>query len=65
MKKVYLVDCEDWGADEYDSFVVIADNEENAIELVKDKFNETQGKLFAHEILLDEEKVLLGSFHLL
>lgn len=65
MKKVYLVDCEDWGADEYDSFVVIADNEENAIELVKDKFNETQGKLFAHEILLNKEKILLGSFHLL
>lgn len=65
MKKVYLVDCEDWGADEYDSFVVIADNEKNAIELVKNKFNETQGKLFAHEILLDKEKILLGSFHLL
>lgn len=65
MKKVYLVDCEDWGADEYDSFVVIANNEKNAIELVKDKFNETQGKLFAHEILLDKEKILLGSFHLL
>ena len=54
MKKVYLVDCEDWGADEYDSFVVIADNGKNAIELVKNKFNETQGKLFAHEILLNE-----------
>lgn len=65
MKKVYLVDCEDWGADEYDSFVVIADNEKNAIELVKDKFNKTQGKLFVHEILLNEEKILLGSFHLL
>lgn len=65
MKKVYLVDCEDWGADEYDSFVVIASNEKNAIELVKDKFNETQGKLFAHEVLLDKEKILLGSFHLL
>lgn len=65
MKKVYLVDCEDWGADEYDSFVVIANNEKNAIELVKDKFNETQGKLFAHEVLLDKEKILLGSFHLL
>ena len=65
MKKVYLVDCEDWGADEYDSFVVIADNEKNAIELVKNKFNETQGKLFSHEILLNEEKILLGSFHLL
>lgn len=63
MLKVYLVESEDWDYNNYDSFVVVAENEEKAIELVKDDFKEDQGTLTAKEISLQEESVVLGSFN--
>ena len=63
MLKVYLVESEDWDYNNYDSFVVVAENEEKAIELVKDSFKEDQGALTAKEVGLQEESVVLGSFN--
>ena len=63
MLKVYLVESEDWDYNNYDSFVVVAENEEKAIELVKDDFKEDQGALTAKEVSLQEEGVVLGSFN--
>lgn len=63
MLKVYLVESEDWDYNNYDSFVVVAENEEKAIELVKDSFKEDQGALTAKEVSLQEECVVLGSFN--
>lgn len=63
MLKVYLVESENWGYDDYDSFVVIAENEQKAIELVKDSFKADQGILTTKEISLQEECVVLGSFN--
>lgn len=63
MLKVYLIESENWDYDDYDSFIVIAENEQKAIELVKDSFKADQGTLTAKEISLQEECVVLGSFN--
>lgn len=77
MKKVYLVSVEDWSYDEYDSMVVIANNEEEAINLCKCKdyenatsclfsngFVKSQGKITATEIdLTKNSQVILKSFN--
>lgn len=63
MFKVYLVESEEWNYDEYDSVVVIASNENEAIELSKDYFKEDQGELSAKEIKLDKSQVVLASYN--
>ena len=77
MKKVYLVTVEKHGYDEYDSMVVIADNEQEAIDLCKDEDYETaktgwladgfvkvQGKIAATEIdLTKDSQVILKSYN--
>lgn len=63
MFKVYLVESKEWNYDEYDSVVVIASNENEAIELSKDYFEEDQGELSAKEIKLDKSQVVLASFN--
>ena len=78
MKKVYLVEVEEeWSYNEYDSMVVIADNEQEAIEMCKaedyesdnawsgDGFIKDQGKITAKEIDLNtnESKIILASFN--
>jgi hypothetical protein len=61
--KVYYVWSESWDYDEFDSFVVVAETAERAVDLVKDNFTENQGKLYAEEVKLKEEEVVLGSFN--
>lgn len=63
MFKVYLVESKEWNYDEYDSVVVIASNENEAIELSKDYFKEDQGELSAKEIKLDKSQVILASYN--
>jgi hypothetical protein len=75
MKKIYLVTVEEWGYDEYDSMVVIADNEQEAIEMCKsedynstwgcDGFVKIQGEITAKEIDLNtnNSQVILQSFN--
>ena len=78
MKKIYLVEVEKCGYDEYDSMVVIANNEQEAIDLCKsedyetaengwlsDGFVKTQGKITATEINLTTKnsQVILKSFN--
>lgn len=63
MFKVYLVESKEWNYDEYDSVVVMASNENEAIELSKDYFKEDQGELSAKEIKLDKSQVILASYN--
>ena len=77
MKKIFLVTVEEFGYDEYDSMVVIANNEQEAINLCKDEdyetatsgwgsdgFVKTQGKITATEIdLTKDSQVILKSFN--
>ena len=77
MKKIYLVTVEECGYDEYDSMVVIANNEQEAIEMCKaqdyeggtswgcDGFVKEQGKITAKEIDLNtnNSQIILTSFN--
>ena len=75
MKKIYLVTVEEYDYDEYDSMVVIANNEQEAIEMCKaedynstwgcDGFVKKQGKITAKEIDLNtnNSQIILTSFN--
>lgn len=75
MKKIYLVTVEEYSYDEYDSMVVIANNEQEAIEMCKakdyntiwgyDGFVRKQGKITAKEIDLNtnNSQIILTSFN--
>lgn len=78
MKKIFLVSVEHYSYDEYDAMVVIADNEQEAIEMCKEKdydntkshgwgdgFFKDQGKITAEEISLNtsESDIILKSFN--
>ena len=60
--KVFLVEPEHCGYDEYDSFVVVEENSKKAIGQVKEEFNESQGTITASEIDLSKADVILGSY---
>lgn len=77
MKKIYLVTVEECRYDEYDGMVVIANNEQEAIEMCKaedyesnsawgsDGFVKYQGKITAKEIDLNtnNSQIILTSFN--
>ena len=63
MKKLFLVEAEWCGYDRYDSVAVVAENEEQAIALCKDMFEEDQGEITAKEIDLITEGIVLASFN--
>lgn len=65
MKKIYLVESETYAWDEFDSVVIVADNEEEALSIAIDKhfFNESQGAITATEVDLTESGVVLSSFN--
>ncbi len=63
MKKVYLVKVEDYSWDEYDSIVVVASTEEEAITMGQGFFNEEQGQITATEVDLTKSGVILTSFN--
>lgn len=60
---IYLVSrTDDVDYDEYDSFVVVAENEDDALKLVKDNlFKKETVKI--EKIATDKEQVVLGSFN--
>ena len=77
MKKIYLVTVEEYDYDEYDGMVVIANNEQEAIEMCKaenyesdialgcEGFVKEQGKITAKEINLNtnNSQIILTSFN--
>lgn len=63
MKKIYLVKVEECDWDEYDSIVVVASTEEEAISMGQGFFNEEQGQITATEVDLTESGVILASFN--
>lgn len=60
--KAYYVYVDKVGYDEYSGFVVVAANETNALEMVKDKFHEWQGEIHVEEVDMTKEHVVLDSF---
>ena len=65
MKKIFLVESEDWDYDQYDSGVVIANDMEEALKIGKTLFEANQGDVTATEINLntEESRLLLSSFN--
>jgi hypothetical protein len=70
MMKLFLVERDDevW-PDQYDSSVVIAETEESAVEMIKEKYDRFpywsywgDYEVTVTEITFDEPKIILGSF---
>ena len=61
--RIYCVYAPECDYDEYDAFVVRAATEAQAIELVRDRFNGSQGKPAAIDVTDGEEEVILWSFN--
>jgi hypothetical protein len=67
--KVYHVYVDDYDYDEYDAIVVVAENEDNALNMVKNGyfdgcyFKETQGEIHIEEVDLAKEHIVLTSFN--
>jgi len=68
--KLFLVERDDevW-PDQYDSSVVIAETPESAVEMIKEKYDRFpywsywgNYEVTVTEIMLDEPKIILGSF---
>ena len=63
MKLYEVIRTDPWGWDEYDSFVVRAENKENALKVI-DQYDFRVDNTNIIEITLDgEEKIILGSFN--
>lgn len=62
--KIYLVERTDSvDYDEYDSFVVVAENEEKAVEICSDSMF-TKFNTKVEEVMADaEERIILGSYN--
>ena len=63
MKKVYLVKVPECGWDEYDSIIVVASTEEEAISMGEGFFEKHQGQITATEVNLTKSGVILTSFN--
>ena len=62
--KVYSVIADKWDYDMYDEFVVVAKDEESALEMVIGSFDEWQrDSLHVEEVDLTTEHMVLGSFN--
>lgn len=62
--KVYSIIADKWDYDMYDEFVVVAKNENSALEMVVEAFNEWQrDSLRVEEVDLTTEHMVLGSFN--
>ena len=61
---VYYVWTDKWDWDEYDGFVVVAKDEENALAMVIGSFSERQrDSIHIEEVDLTTEHMVLGSFN--
>ena len=67
--KVYIVRADTCDYDMFDSVVIVAENEERALEIVKSGylggcyFNVSQGEMHVEEVDLSTECVILASFN--
>lgn len=67
--KVYYVYVDDYSWDEYDAIVVVAENEDRALELAKhgnfeeSYFNKWQGEIHVEEVDLTTEHIILASYN--
>lgn len=62
--KVYSVWTDRWDYDEYDEFIVVANNEDSALTMVIGIFEEHQRPyIHIEEVDLTIEHVVLGSFN--
>lgn len=61
--KVYNVWADYYDYDDFDSFIVVAENQDRALEMVKDKFEKHQGEIHVVEEDLTIEHIALGSFN--
>lgn len=67
--KVYHVYVDDYDWDEFDAIIVVAENEDRALEIVKNGyydgcyFKEEQGEIHVEEIDLTYEHIVLESFN--
>ena len=62
MKKLFSVYSEECDYDQYDEVIVIADNENEALEIGKDFFEDDQGEIKTKEIELNESGVVSTSY---
>lgn len=63
MKKLFSVYSEECDYDQYDEVIVIADDENEALEIGKKFFEDDQGEIKTKEIKLNESGVVLASFN--
>jgi hypothetical protein len=67
--KIYHVYVKKYGYDEFDGLVVVAENKDRALEMVKVGyyggcyFNERQGKIYIEEVDLTTEHTVLESYN--
>ena len=62
--KVYRIWADKWSYDEYDGFVVVAKDEDSALTMVIDKFEEYQRPyIYIAEVSLNTEHVVLESYN--
>lgn len=63
--KVYHVWADRYDYDDYDAVVVVAENEDRALEIVNHEnyFREWQGKIYVEEVDLTKEHVIIESFN--
>jgi len=61
---LYRVIADNHTYDEYDAFVVRAENEDHALEIVASQVSPSNQKWEAHKLTVDgEEGVIVASFH--
>lgn len=67
--KVYYVYVNDWDYDDFDALVVVAENEDRALEIVNSGywdgcyFKEYQGEIHIEEVDLTKEYVVITSYN--
>ena len=61
--KVYYVYPDNYDYEQYREFIIVAENEEKALELVRHKFENGQGEIHTVEIDLTKEQILSEDFY--
>lgn len=68
--KVYYVSVDEYDYDEFDAIVVVAENEDRALEMARNGnlnggsfFEKHQGEIYVEEVDLNTEQVVLASFN--
>lgn len=61
--KIYYIYPDDYDYEQYREFVVVAENEKKALELVCHKFDNNQGEIHVGEFDLTKEQILSEYFY--